>query len=263
MVVDKVPLVGQVLKADGTVLAAGTALTTADLAGLVYVPPAQYSGEPVGPFVYTITNGSVSAVGSTQISVAPVNDIPALTDDVATGREDTPITGSVLANDRDPDGDRISVTQFRVDGIDHPAGQAAVLAGVGTLVIRADGSYTFTPADNYSGPVPVATYTATDGALSATATLTLAVTPVNDPPVAGDDIASTPINQPVDIAVLGNDRDADGDVLGVSRPTLADPRQGTVSVNPDGTLCPRTTSPARSRSPTPSPTRPAAATPPP
>ena len=234
--VNELPLVGQVFKADDTPVTVGMVLTQAELEGLQYEPPTHYANEPVGPFVYTITNGTVSAVGSTTITVAPVNEIPALVDDVATGPEGSPITGNVLANDRDPDGDTVTVTTYRVGGVDHPAGQPAVLAGVGTLVINADGSYRFTPLPDYSGPVPVATYTATDGALTSTATLTLAVTPVNDPPVAGDDIASTPINQPIDIPVLANDTDADGDVLTVSGPVLADPTQGTVTVNPDGTL---------------------------
>ena len=45
----------------------------------------------------------------------------------------------------------------------YTAGQTATIAGVGTLTINADGSYTFTPAANYNGAVPVATYTLTDG----------------------------------------------------------------------------------------------------
>ena len=41
--------------------------------------------------------------------------------------------------------------------------------------------YTFTPNANYNGPVPVATYTLTDGSgIDDTSTLTISVTPVND-----------------------------------------------------------------------------------
>ncbi len=35
-----------------------------------------------------------------------------------------------------------------------PAGVAATITGVGTLIINPDGSYTFTPAPNYDGAVP-------------------------------------------------------------------------------------------------------------
>ncbi|WP_178385412.1 cadherin-like domain-containing protein, partial [Pseudomonas aeruginosa] len=57
------------------------------------------------------------------------------------------------------------------------------LAGVGTLTIAANGSYTFTPAPNYNGSPPVVTYTVSDGTATATSTLTLTVTAVNDAPV--------------------------------------------------------------------------------
>ncbi|MGQ0672289.1 MAG: Ig-like domain-containing protein, partial [Hyphomicrobium sp.] len=50
----------------------------------------------------------------------------------------------------------------------------------------ANGSYTFTPAANYNGAVPAATYTVSDGSLTDTGTLTLSVIPVNDAPVIID-----------------------------------------------------------------------------
>src|SRR5262249_12852416 len=47
--VDSVPVIGQVLLADGTPLAAGAVLTPAQAAGLVYVPPMDYlPGTPTG-----------------------------------------------------------------------------------------------------------------------------------------------------------------------------------------------------------------------
>ena len=234
--VNQLPAVGQITKADGSLVSAGTVLTPDELAGLKYVPPADYTGAPIGAFIYTVSSGGASAVGTATITVTPVNDPPTAVADVASGAEDTPITGNVLSNDKDPDADTLTVTGFTVGGVNHAPGDPATLPGVGTLVINGNGSYTFTPLPNYNGPVPVATYTATDGKLTTSATLTLSVTPVNDPPVAGDDLASTPINTPVTVAVLGNDTDPDGDVLTVSNPKLANPALGTVTLNPDGTL---------------------------
>src|SRR5262249_49007669 len=77
------------------------------------------------------------------------------------------------------------ITQFTIAGDPavHAAGSAATIAGIGTLTIGADGSYSFTPTANYNGPVPVATYTVSDGISTDTATLTLNVAPVNDAPV--------------------------------------------------------------------------------
>ncbi|KEF40833.1 MAG: hypothetical protein ER33_14890, partial [Cyanobium sp. CACIAM 14] len=95
---------------------------------------------------------------------------------------------------------------------------ATTIAGVGSLTINANGTYSFTPAANYFGPVPVVTYVLTDGlGPTVSSTLTLSVTPVNDPPVAVNDLASTTINTPVVIAVLANDSDVDGPTLTITQ----------------------------------------------
>ena len=59
----------------------------------------------------------------------------------------------------------------------------------GDLTINADGSFTFTPATNFNGPVPQVTYTISDGSLTDTATLDITINPVNDAPVANNDTA--------------------------------------------------------------------------
>ncbi|MCW6536161.1 cadherin-like domain-containing protein [Sphingomonas lycopersici] len=111
--------------------------------------------------------------------------------------EDTPLsvaaTAGLLANDNDIDGNTLTVTQFTVAGDTtvYAAAATATIANVGTLTINADGSYTFAPAANYNGTVPVVTYTVSDGTASSTATLSLTVTPVNDPPIAANDTGTT------------------------------------------------------------------------
>lgn len=177
-----------------------------------------------------------------------VNDPPVAVDDIVTTPEDTPVNGNVLNNDSDPDGDPLSVSSASIDtngdGTPDPLnlGTPTTLtnnAGVtiGTLLLRANGSYTFTPASNYSGPVPELSYTVKDpGGKTASAKLKISITPVNDPPVANPDVATTPEDTPINnINVLGNDSDPDGDPLSVTSATV-DPAKGTVSVNPDGTL---------------------------
>ena len=235
--VTQLPLIGQLVKADGSTVAVGTVLTPADLTGLKYLPPADYNGSAtVGDFGYTVTDGGRSASGSVAMAVAPVNDAPVAQADSATLLEDTPARGNVLTNDSDVDSPALSVTQFQIGGSTFAAGSSAVLAGVGTLAVNADGSYTFTPALNYNGPVPVATYTVSDGTATSTGTLSLTIAPVNDAPAPANDSAATPINTPVTVAVLANDRDVDGDPLSVTAAVLANPAQGSVTINPDGTL---------------------------
>ena len=235
--VTHVPLLGQLQKADGSVVAAGAVLSAAELTGLKYAPPADYDGKaPIGDFEYTVSERGVTATGIVTIALGTVNDAPVGTVDVASTPEDTPASGNVLANDRDVDGDTLRVTQYTVGGLIHAAGTGAAIAGVGTLLINAGGSYTFTPAADYNGPVPPITYTITDGTVTTTSTLTLSVTPVNDAPEARPDIASTPINVPITVPVLANDRDRDGDPITVTGATLSDPTRGTLTVNPDGTI---------------------------
>ncbi|MDP3822335.1 MAG: VCBS domain-containing protein, partial [Burkholderiales bacterium] len=219
-----------------TPVVAGTALTPAQAANLVFVPAANFNGAIPVTFTVTDNLGSVSTPVTAQITVAPVNDAPVANADVAVSLEDIPVSGNVLANDSDNDDPALTLSQFSVGGSVYAAGSTATLPGVGTLVMLADGSYTFTPALNFNGAVPVVGYTATDGTASSTATLTLSVTAQNDAPIANDDLASTPINAPVTVAVLANDRDVDGDTITVTGAALANPAQGTVSVNPDGTL---------------------------
>lgn len=103
------------------------------------------------------------------------------------------ITGNVLSNDTDRDGDTLSVSQFTVNSTNYAAGTTANIAGVGSLVINSNGSYTFTPAANYGGSVPTVTYTVSDGSATATSTLGITVTPVADAPALSiNGITATP-----------------------------------------------------------------------
>lgn len=92
----------------------------------------------------------------------------------------------------------------------------------------------YTPAPNYSGPDSF-TFKATYGAASsAEATVSIMVTPVNDAPSAQPDTAGTFKNTAVNIAVLGNDIDVDGDQLSIL--SLTRPANGTVSITGGGTI---------------------------
>jgi hypothetical protein len=85
----------------------------------------------------------------------------------------------------------------------------------------------YTPATNYHGPDSF-TFQVSDGQLSSpAAAVSIAVTPVNDAPVANDDLATTLQDTPMVIAVLANDSDVDGDPLSVS--ALSQPAYGAAS----------------------------------
>jgi VCBS repeat-containing protein len=117
-----------------------------------------------------------------------------------------PAASGVLANDGDPDSaSSISLTAQKLTDPAH-----------GTLTaFGPDGSFTYRPAANYSGPDSF-TYRATSGAIQLTATVNLTVNAVNDAPVAGDDSYS--LNQGGTLTVpapgvLANDSDVDSGSL--------------------------------------------------
>ncbi|GAB4262371.1 MAG: hypothetical protein Kow0092_12700 [Deferrisomatales bacterium] len=197
----------------------GTVTLQAD-GSFTYAPEPDYHGSD--RFTYRASDGKLpSNLATVSIAVAPVNDAPAAADDGATTAEDAPVTVTVLANDADPDGDPLAVAD-----VGAPAH--------GTAVANPDGTVTYTPAADYHGP-DAFPYTVSDGqGGSASATVRVTVTEVNDLPAAGDDGATTAEDTPVTVAVLANDADPDGDPLAVTG--VGAPAHGTAAANPDGTV---------------------------
>jgi len=154
------------------------------------------------------------------LAIIPSNGPPVAGDDAVTTDEDTPASIAVLANDSDPDGDTLTI-----DSITQPAHGTATINGV---------AIDYVPAQDYSGTDSY-TYTVSDGnGGSATATVNIEVTPVNDPPVAIDDAVTTPEDTAITITVLANDYDVEGDSIVVD--SVTQPAHGTATRNADGTI---------------------------
>ena len=142
--VTQVPLIGQIVTAAGAPVVAGSTLTPSELTGLRYLPPADYSGQPIAPFTYTVSNGSFTASGSTQISVTAVNDAPLATAGAASGNEDTPIAVNLGGTDVDGTIAGVRVTTLPAngalllaDGVTAvTAGQLLTAAQAASLVFR-------------------------------------------------------------------------------------------------------------------------------
>ncbi|MFO1169802.1 MAG: Ig-like domain-containing protein [Hyphomicrobiaceae bacterium] len=161
-----------------------------------YTPNADFVGTDT--FTYTIGDDSLSDTATVTVTVNNVNDAPVAGDDAYSGDEDTAITtGNIFDNDLD---------------IDSSASLASFTQGAhGAVVSNGNGTFTYTPVANYFGS-DTFTYTITDGALSDTATVTMTVNPVNDAPVAVDDVFTTSMNTPLNIWLKGlvsNDTDID------------------------------------------------------
>ena len=149
--------------------------------------------------------------------IVPVNNPPIAVNDAGTTLEDTAISGNVLTNDTDPESNTITVTKFAVNTISYNAGTSATILNVGTLNISSTGEYTFTPELNYNGNIPTVNYTVTDGTNTATGTLTISVSPVNDIPAVATDTKTTNEDTVATGNVLTNDSDVDEDTLVVTQ----------------------------------------------
>uniref|UniRef100_UPI0011801291 retention module-containing protein n=1 Tax=Shewanella sp. UCD-KL12 TaxID=1917163 RepID=UPI0011801291 len=194
---------GEIHEAGTTVVLEGGSLVINEDGSYTFAPNENWNGT-VPVITYTTNTGSTATL---TIEVTPVDDASVLVNDSNTIEEDTVATGNVLDNDEDIDND-LTVASFEVDGETHEAGTTVVLEG-GSLVINEDGSYTFTPNENWNGTVPVITYTTNTGS---TATLTIEVTPVDDASVLVNDSNTIEEDTVATGNVLDNDEDIDNDL---------------------------------------------------
>ncbi|NDH94602.1 MAG: hypothetical protein EBZ13_08750, partial [Planctomycetia bacterium] len=144
------------------------------------------------------------------------NSPPAMANDLLEVPEDTTGTGNVLANDSDPDNNVLTVESYTIGGTTGTLGSPTVIPGVGSFTLNADGLYSFTPEQDYTGPVPTVNYTASDGnGGTASATLSIVITPANDPPTTTDDSVTTLVDTPIALQLsdFGSYADPEGDPL--------------------------------------------------
>lgn len=186
-----------------TITSVGTEFGSASIVDnkIQYSPPPHSNG--VAIVSYTVSDGNgASASANLQITISPTNNAPVANSDNITIAEDAQATLiNVLSNDTDLDGDNLTIS--------------SVVSDVGNVSI-ANNQIQYTPEANDNGTARV-TYTISDGTQSATGTLTVTITPVNDVPVANpdtatilEDAAATNIN------VLSNDTDIENDTLSIT-----------------------------------------------
>jgi VCBS repeat-containing protein len=193
---------------------------------VVYTPDLNYFGED--SFTYTIadSDGDESSAIVT-VNILSVDDPPVASPDSFKLKEEETLSlpePGVLENDSDPEGD--ALTANLVEAVKH-----------GTLKLNADGSLSYVPDENYYGEDQF-TYRATAGGQSSTTvTVTLTIEPVEDLPIAGDDVYEVQFNQLLTLeqpGVLANDSDPDGDLL--TAVLDQGPSHGTLVLNADGSL---------------------------
>ncbi|MCA1683788.1 MAG: tandem-95 repeat protein, partial [Actinobacteria bacterium] len=209
---------------DGTT---GTELWTSDGtdAGTVRVAdinPGSFSSSPsaltpVRGTMYFAANDGTTGFEPWRLTLSRANSAPVAANDAYSTNEDVRLdvaAPGVLANDTDADGDPLT------------AGSPTTPAH-GSVALRADGSFTYTPAANYNGP-DAFTYLVSDGwGGSARATVTITVAAVNDAPTCG--AATLTTNQDTAGATDAACTDIDGDPLTYA--IVAQPAHGTASVS--------------------------------
>jgi large repetitive protein len=90
----------------------------------------------------------------------------------------------------------------------------------------------YVPAQDYYGEDSFTFQASDESGTSNIATVTITVTPVNDPPVASDASVTTRVNTPVSGKVTATDVDSPA----LTYRVLTQPKRGTLSFNPDGSF---------------------------
>lgn len=179
---------------------------------LTYTPTAGYNGSD--SFTYTISDGQGHATTAT-VAVTITNSAPVAVADAVTTGQNTAKTFDPRANDTDADGDALTIS-------------AKTNGAHGAVVINAGTSLTFTPTAGYSG-ADAFTYTISDGqGHTATATVSVTVSAVNQAPVAVNDIKTVKKNTTLTFDPRANDSDPDGDQISVISTSVA--AHGSLSV---------------------------------
>lgn len=185
----------------------------------------------------TVTFTYTTATGVTETVTVTVNgvDDPTVTQpDSAITTEDSPVTIDVLVNDSDPDA---SDNPLTIGSFTQPA--KGSITSNGTSIVFDPGSDFQDLATGESETVTF-TYTTDTGV---TETVTITVNGADDLPLALDDSGSTNQNTVVNLDVLGNDSDPDGDVLSVASingnsggGTILLPSGALLTLLPNGTV---------------------------
>jgi len=164
----------------------------------------------------TVSDGAATASDTFVLTVVNSNSAPTAVMEAYATTEDRALTVAapgVLGNDTDPEGDDLS----------------AILvtdASNGSVKLNADGSFTYTPARDFTGSDAFA-YRASDGSLSSNpVAVTITVRPVNDAPIAIAQSLGTPEETPLDITFSATD--VDSVVVGLAFQVIRAPEHGSL-----------------------------------
>ena len=208
----------------------GTTSVSATTGNITYTPTAGFTG--MDTLTYQVCDNQVPAKCATALEIITVKpsgsalNTTTAADDYKITTVNTPATGNVKTNDGDAEGNTQTVTA-----------QTTPVAGKGTLVLAANGNYTFTPVNGFTGNVDFPYTTCDNGTPQACATATLHILVEPAPYITNPDFNSTFVN----VAVTGNTATNDvvptGTTYGTTPTPVSSPTGSvaTLTMNSNGT----------------------------
>lgn len=188
--------------------------------GFTFTPNQNYWGYQT--ITYQVCDPSSACVnGTLYLEVIEINDNPIINADAVSGNEDTVITGNLRTNDIEPDGEEIFYF-------------AVTSALYGDFDLNDDGTFSYTPDENWSGTEVISIYGCDPCSVCFLADLTITVNPVNDQPLASSIALSTNEDTILNSNISGYASDVEPDVLTFS--VASQPDNGTMSISASGVL---------------------------
>ncbi|HCH3381990.1 TPA: tandem-95 repeat protein, partial [Vibrio parahaemolyticus] len=187
---------------------------------LVFTPTENFNGD--AEITYTVTDGALTDQATVKVTVNAVNDTPVVESNIA---------DQALAEDFTPYTIDLNTAFSDVDNVDGEL-TFSVSGNSNIQVAIVNGIATITPTADWNGKETI-TFTAKDpSGESISQTVNFTVAPVAD--IVADK-ATVVEDTPTFIKVLGNDT-FEGDDKVVSLDANSGPANGSVSVNPDGSV---------------------------
>ncbi len=188
-----------------------------DTGAFTYIPNTNANGPDV--FTFHVNDGTINSnIATVNVAINPINDPPVAMDGSLVTTEDINSSSVLPATDVDGDPLTFAIVMQGNQG-------SATIDNVNT------GAFTYTPNPDMNGPDTL-TFSASDGTVTSNvAVINVNIMPVDDLPIAMDDSGTTNEDMIVNIAVLPNDIEVDGEPLSITGVTQGS--QG--SVTHDGT----------------------------
>ncbi|WP_102559254.1 tandem-95 repeat protein [Vibrio lentus] len=204
------------------------ALVQNDDGSVTFTPSENFNGDISLDVVVTDDDGA-TATTTAGIEVLAVNDGPESEDVKLTTAEDSTIliTQDMLlaqATDIDNTADELSASGLQID------------PSLGELLDNEDGTWSFTPNENFNGDVPM-TFDVSDGQETISVNGNIDVTPVNDAPEAPmiEMQGEEDVVMVIDPAYIADQvTDLDGDEISIESITVRAPANATLTQQPDG-----------------------------